>query len=313
MALSRRKFLAYCAKSAAALGLAPIDLLLLQEATAAPNMPKVLWLSGSSCTGCSVSLLNRISDVAGEPPSLAELLTDSINLVYHPTLMASAGDDAAALLEHAAQSDEPFILVLEGGVPTAFGGHCCIAYSVGSREVTFQEAVWNLAAKASHIICAGTCSSFGGIPRAGTNPTGVISIAELTGRPTINVSGCPVHPDWIVWTVVQLLLGRDIELDDNGRPFDLYQTDLAGNPAPAIIHEKCPRNGRTEADSFQQAHNNCLIRLGCRGPETKARCEDCWNGIAGQAHWCIGVNAPCHGCTEPTFPGPQPFYEPYGS
>jgi hydrogenase small subunit len=108
-----------------------------------------------------------------------------------------------------------------------------------------------------------------------------------------------------VWAIVQLLVGNDVTLDADGRPTALYE-------AHGTIHSTCPRNlgGTNEATEFGH-DGQCLIKLGCRGPATKAHCEKCWNGIADEAHWCIGVNAPCHGCVERSFPGPESFYERY--
>ena len=316
MDISRRSFLKYCGLSAAAIGLDPFDLGLLRRALANPTAPPVIWLHGSSCTGCSVSFLNRISETPGEPATVADVLTGAVNLVFHATLMASAGDSAIAELNRAYNAGG-YVLVCEGGVPTAFNGAPCIVYSYDGREVTYMEAVQRFAARAAFVVSVGTCASFGGIPASGSNPTGVVSVQKLTGRPVVNISGCPANPDWVVWAIVQILLGRPIELDDNGRPVELYRKTLAGGVAPALIHDKCPRNkyvnpsAPAEATSFSDCDGRCLIQLGCRGPSTKARCEACWNGIAGQGRWCIGVNAPCHGCVEPTFPGPESFFEPY--
>lgn len=320
MVIPRRTFLRYCNFAAAALGLDVLHMATLQKALANPSAPSVIWLHGSSCTGCSVSFLNRISDKAGEPATVADVLASSINLVYHATVMAAAGDTAAAALKRAQETGN-FILVLEGAVPMAFGGRCCIAYSYNGVEVTHQQAVLELAAKALKIVCVGTCACFGGIPAAGSNPTQAVSVGKLTGRPTINISGCPANPDWVVWAIVQLLLGNSPALDDDNRPVALYNTGHSGAAEPEIIHDKCPRNplntGTETATQFGQ-YGLCLENLGCRGPHTKARCNKSWNGIGGHVfpaaspgHWCIGVNAPCHGCTEKTFPGPQSFYEPY--
>ena len=313
MNVTRRSFLKYCSAIAAVVGIDPFDLGLVQKALADPDGPVVIWLHGSSCTGCSISLLNRISDRVGEPETITEVLTDAVNMVYHPTLMALAGEGAGAALKQAYDRGN-YILVLEGGVPTAFNGNCCIAYSFDGEEVTYQQVVTDCAARASHIISVGTCASFGGIPRSGSNPTKVISIEELIGQPTINISGCPANPDWVIWAIVQLILGNPVTLDADNRPVDLYSKDLAGNPAEALIHDKCPRNGAPEATSFDDTVDKCLVKLGCRGPDTRARCENCWNGLAGQnGKWCIGVNAPCHGCTERTFPGVEPFYSQYST
>jgi hydrogenase small subunit len=315
MHVSRRTFLKYVGLSAGALGLDAMDLGLLKKALADPNGPSVVWLHGSSCTGCSVSLLNRISDAVGEPPTITEVLTGAINLIYHPTVMASAGDPAVAALKQVYRNGN-YIVVFEGGVPTAFNGYPCMTYSYNGVEVTHMQAVQEFAARAAVIICVGTCASFGGIPAAGSNPTQVVSVHDLTGRPTINISGCPANPDWVVWAIVQLLQGHPVTLDADGRPVDLYAKKLNGAAAPSFIHEKCPRNkdvnsGAPDVATQYGQDGRCLINLGCRGPVTKARCEGGWNGLAEHANWCIGVNAPCQGCTEKTFPGPYSLFEPY--
>jgi hydrogenase small subunit len=310
MQLSRRAFLKYCGAGAATIGLSTSDLGLLHAALASTGAPEVIWIKGSSCDGCSISLLNRIAESA--PATVADVLLNNINLTFHTNLMTFAGESAVAVMEQAYAKGN-YILVVEGGIPTAFGGHACISYSYKGQEVTFQECVLKYAERASHIICAGTCAAWGGIPASGTNPTQVVGVKALTGRTTVNISGCPANPDWVVWAIVQLILGHSIDLDIDNRPVALYAADLNGDPAPASIHDKCPRNGNDEATAFGNIGDKCLVRLGCRGPDTKARCRDCWNGIAGQGHWCIGVNAPCHGCTERTFPGPEPFYDQYST
>lgn len=303
MGLSRRRFLRYLGVSAGAVGLSSLDVGLVRKALAAPGAPKVVWMHGSSCTGCSVSFLNRISDTA--PETVAEILTQSIDLVYHPTIMSSSGDTAVAGLNQAYR-EGGYILVLEGGVPTAFNGYPCIALSYRGEEMTHKEAVEHYAARAGHIVCVGSCASFGGIPASGSNPTGVVSVSEFLGQQTVNIPGCPSNPDWITWAVVQLILGNTVTLDAHGRPTALYE-------AHGVIHDSCPRwqDGTNKATDFGQA-GKCLYDLGCRGPASKALCQNAWNGKAGQGHWCIGVNAPCHGCVEPTFPGRESFYELYG-
>jgi len=313
MKLTRRSFLRYSGLVFAGMNVSSSVLAALERQLAKATKPPVLWLNGSSCTGCSVSFLNRIADSA--PETAADVLVSTIDLIYHPTLMAAAGDAAASVLLRA-YHEGGYILVLEGGVPTAFNGNACVVYSINGEEVTYMQAVTELAAKAAVIVCVGTCASFGGIPAAGPNPTEVVSIHELTGRPVVNLSGCPVNPDWVVWGLANLIAGAPVELDGDFRPMALYNRDLAGASVPALIHDKCPRNSSVnpsappEATDFGQ-DGRCLINLGCRGPATKARCEGCWNGKAGQANWCIGVNAPCHGCVEPTFPGPESFYQTY--
>jgi hydrogenase small subunit len=313
MHFSRRRFIEYCGIAAGAIGLTPADLAGLNETLANPAAPEVIWMHGSSCTGCSVSLLNRISNT-GE--TIVEVLTGAINLTHHQTLMTFAGESCGAVLEHAVKRGN-FILVVEGGVPTAFDGHCCIAYSYKGREITFADAVAEMAAHASTVVCAGTCSSFGGIPAAGSNPSGVVSVSAHTGISSINISGCPSNPDWVVWAIVQLLLGNPVELDSDNRPVALYRQNSGGKNPWEKIHQSCPRKSSYSSGNFATDFDNtvgkCLVDLGCRGQWTKAKCDSCWNGVAGQANWCIGANAPCHGCVEPSFPGIQSFFQPYST
>lgn len=305
MQVSRRTFLKYCSLSAAAIGLDPLKLGLLEEALADDaTAPSVIWLQGSACVGCSISLLNHVSDVAGIPTTVTDLLVDNINLIYHPTLMALAGESAAAALREVYEAGN-YILVVEGGVPTAFDGNACIAYNLNGARVPFTQVVSECASRAAHIVSVGTCAAFGGIPAAGSNPTGVLGVSEYLGQTTINISGCPANPHWVMRALVLLLLGEVPALDDDGRPIVLYESF-------GLIHDTCPRNLGPSNETNQFGDDGkCLIRLGCRGPFTKASCRNNWNGIEGEGHWCIGVNAPCHGCVEKEFPGPESFYQPY--
>ncbi len=286
MKISRRDFLRYCGISAAALGLSATDLMKLSEALATTSGPQVLWLIGSACTGCSVSFLNRIS--ADSPTTAADVLINNINLTYHPTLMAIAGQSAAAVAEQAVL-DGGYVLVVEGGVPTAFDGGACIAWTYNGIDVTFADAVTRLSSKAIAVISAGTCAAFGGIP-AVSNATGVQGVSAFTGSQAINVAGCPPHPDWLVWTISQLLLNKPIELDSYGRPTYLFQS---------TIHDQCPRKDSSKATTYAQ-DRRCLMNLGCKGPITQGDCPTLkWNN---GVNWCVNANSPCIGCTNPDFP-----------
>jgi len=292
MNISRRDFLKLCGASAAAIGLTATDLRRLQRALANPSAPTVIWLQGSGCTGCTESFLNRIS--TSDPKTAADVLINSINLTYHPNLMALAGDSAVAQAQ-AAYSKGGYILAVEGGIPTKFNGNACWAWSFNGQDVTFKQAVTDLSAKAAKILCIGTCAAWGGIPAAPPNPTGVKGVKALTGKNTINIAGCPPHPDWIVWAVAQLLAGNNIALDSNGRPTALYGSN---------VHDNCQRRSNARAITYgiDQA---CLIYMGCQGPVTNASCPSTlWNN--GQ-NWCVSANARCLGCTSPTFPGTKLF------
>lgn len=286
MQISRRAFLRYCALASAALGLGPKELTDLEEALAGPEAPSVLWLQGSGCSGCTISFLNFVSP--SEPVDAAEVLIKSVNLIYHPTLSAGAGESVVADVKKATK----FILLVEGGVPTAFGGHACAPWSDGGREVPFLEAVRALAEKATQVVCVGTCAAYGGISAMGANPTAVKSVREATGKSTINVSGCPPHPNWIVETLVQLLQGKTVAVDSQGRPVSLY--------GGRRMCDQCPFHGRGEARSLG-GRAQCMEALGCWGQAGSAPCPSTqWNN---RVSWCVAAGSPCLGCTDPTFPG----------
>lgn len=298
MQISRRAFLQYCMASAGSLGLSASVLGRLEEA-AAQNaaLPNVIWLSGAACTGCTVSLANLFS--TAQPTDIADLLISHINLAYHSTLMAGAGDLAVQNMRSAANGS--YILVVEGGIPTAFGGYTCVLWTENGTEVTALSAVRALAPRALAVLAVGTCASFGGIPGGQPNPTGVVSVRSATGVNAINIAGCPAHPDWIVWTIANLLAGTVPRLDSQGRPAALY-----GSGEDSSIHERCPREETEEASTFG-VEGRCLRELGCKGPQTSADCPSRkWNSAT---NWCIGANSICLGCTEQGFPDRlSPFY-----
>ncbi len=300
MQVDRRSFLNYCIRSAAGLGLSASLVEKLEQAYAqdGTGLPTVLWLACANCTGCTVSLANRISPEA--PTDVADLLINHISLAYHPNLMGATGDLAVETLKSASVS--PYILAVEGGVPTAFNGHTCMLWTDGGREVTAMEAVQELAPGALAILSVGTCSSFGGIPSGAPNPTGIASISQLTGLETINIAGCPTHPDWIVWTIAQLLAGSYPTLMGDGRPTGLFGGE------DREVHERCPREDSPRAQEFG-CEDMCLRDIGCKGPQTQADCPTRkWNN---GTNWCIGANSNCIACTEAGFPDSfSPLYYP---
>lgn len=290
--VSRRGFLKFCTASAVGLGLDPFDLTGLNTALANPAAPSVLWLQGAGCTGCTMSFLDYISPTA--PLDAADVLINYINLAYHPNLSPVAGESAAAVIEQVRQAGN-YVLAVEGGVPRGFNGAACFAWTLNGVDVTFEEAILDLVPRAAAVLCIGTCSAFGGIPAAVPNPTGVVSVRALTGRSTVNIAGCPPHPNWMVYAIVQLLQGKSIAMDSYGRPTAIYGSK---------IHERCPLKETDEINTFG-VPGRCLKALGCRGPETYANCHLLkWNN---GVNWCIGAGAPCNNCTSPTFPGTNRF------
>lgn len=296
MKVTRREFLKYCSSSAAVLGLTSSGLLRLSKALAVADGPPVVWLQGAGCSGCSVSFLNKIANADG--PAAADLLLNYVDLKYHPTVMAAAGELAVESAE-GALGGGGYFLVVEGGIPTANNGHYCHIWEdeVTGDPVTMLEAVQTYSAGAAGVVACGTCAAYGGIPGGRPNPTGCVGVREVVDRPVINIPGCPPHPDWIIGTIAYVLSeGRIPPLDLFGRPRMYYRH---------TVHSQCPNKLLEKAEQLGQP--GCLHDLGCNGQLTKADCPvRKWNN---ETNWCIGAQNPCQGCTEPHYPdGMSPFY-----
>jgi hydrogenase small subunit len=296
MRVSRRDFLKYCVGSAAALGLETSIIGSLEKALATGGGPPIVWLSAANCTGCTVSLANLVGSSA--PTNVADLLINTINLAYHTTLMGAAGTKAVSILRNATKTNKGFVLAVEGGIPRAFNGHACMLWNENGNEMTALAAVKELAPRAKAVLCIGTCASFGGIPAGKPNPTDIVGVQTASGVPTINIPGCPTHPDWVVGTIARLLAGSIPSLDSQRRPTTYF--------GGSVIHEKCPRRETDWATEFGM-DGNCLRGLGCKGVSTRADCSSrLWNN---RTNWCVGANSICLGCTERGFPDTfSPFY-----
>lgn len=284
MQITRRSFLKYCTTAAAALGLGPGELAGLRRALANPAAPQVLWLQGSGCSGCSISLLNYVSPTP--PNDAADVFIRSLNLLYHPTLSAGAGAAVVGALRQA----KDYFLVIEGGVPTAFDGYACTPWSEAGREVTFQAAVKEFAAQARQVICVGTCAAFGGVSAMGANPAQTQKVSTILARKTINVPGCPPHPNWIMATLAPLLQGKTVAVDDLGRPTSVFGGEMC---------RRCSFHHAGEARQYG-VNGQCLQDLGCQGRSADAPCPTMkWNqGV----NWCVAAGAPCQGCVLPEYP-----------
>jgi hydrogenase small subunit len=285
MEISRRDFLRYTVASAAALSLSAVHLTRLQDALAGATSPAVIWLSGSGCTGCSVSLLNAVS------PTIDQVLLNTISLKYHPNIMAAAGDMAVQAARSAQQAGG-YVLVVEGAIPTASGGRYCYVWDEGGLPVTMASAVQSLAANASKIVAVGACASFGGIPRANSS-AGAQGVGAFLGKSVINIPGCPANPDWIVGSLAQLVGGTTPAVDSNGRPTAYFGGE--------VIHERCPRDENYQPGKLAfGVAGACLRNEGCKGPVSHCDCDSRkWNN---KQNYCIGANGLCVGCTEPNYP-----------
>jgi hydrogenase small subunit len=261
----------------------------------------VLWIQAGSCAGCSVSLLNSVS------PTIQDLLLDEVvpgkhlSLAFHPNVMAGQGDQAIAVLDkYKAGAKGAFVLVMEGSISTKDGGIYCEIGEKDGHGITALQHLLDLAPKAMAIVNMGTCSSYGGIPMADPNPTGIKTVQTVLkeagiATPVVNVPGCPPHPDWFVGTVATVLLGglAALDVDEFGRMKAFYGSK---------IHDNCQLRGQYDdgilAKNF--GDEGCLYSLGCRGPSTYADCSH--RGWNNNTNWCIGSGSPCIGCVEPGFP-----------
>jgi len=189
--ITRRDFLKYCSIAAGALGLSASTMMKVEKVLANSVAPTVVWVAGSACTGCTMSLLNSVFYT-----TVDDVLLNRINLSYLDTAMATAGayvngsQWAGANALQAAQDvfngTDPFVLVVEGALPTATppGGSAGDYCRIGSLTApggpdTVVDVVAAFAAKTTclAVLNVGTCSSFGGIPGARGNVTGAKGFA----------------------------------------------------------------------------------------------------------------------------------------
>ena len=296
--VSRRDFMKFCTYLTATIGLSSSFVPKVAEVFAAPaQRPPVIWLHLAECTGCTEATLRSMY------PWIDQLILEILNLEYHETIMAAAGQQAEEQLKQAvAKHKGKFICVVEGAVATNFNG----AYGkIGGR--TFLEIAKDICPKAAAVICIGSCSAFGNIQAAAPNPGGYKGVGEALGIKTVNIAGCPPNPINFVGTVVNyLLLGKLPALDDLGRPLFAYGK---------TIHDQCPRRSHFENDEFveefgseEAAAGYCLYKVGCRGPETYNNCPIA--KFNDGTSFPIEAGAPCIGCSEPGFWDEYtPFYE----
>jgi hypothetical protein len=182
------------------------------------KIPKVIWLNGANCTGCTVYWTNLFNETG--PTLNSDLLFNTIDLDFHPDLLTAFRGLAANRLLDSPQGS--YILAVDGDIPTAFEGHTCMLSTEQGEDVTAIEVLRMLAPNAAAVLAIGNCASFGGMPSGTKTSNGIGSVSELTGVPTVNIPGCPTHPDWVLWTIAHLLSGETLQLDDNNRPVELY-------------------------------------------------------------------------------------------
>jgi len=186
MSFNRRDFLKLMGGTTAAFAFPSVILQGCKKALEkAAERTQVIWIQAQSCSGCSVSILNKMD------PSIVSVITEYISLNYHQTLMAGTGHVAISVLEEAVKKNrKDYVLIVEGSIPTKDDKYCTIGEMDG-RIIGAREWIEKLGANAKALVSIGTCAAFGGIPagqmRDGSgNPTGAVSLAQ--GR-----QPCPAH------------------------------------------------------------------------------------------------------------------------
>ncbi len=297
--VSRRSFMAFCGTMAAAIGLPRSAAPQVAEAVTTKKKPTLVWLEFQDCAGNSESFLR-----AGRP-STADVILDILSVDYHETIMAAAGHQAEARLQEVVdQQPGEYLCVVEGSIPTgANGAYCCI----GGRSAL--EIAREVCGGAAATIAIGTCAAFGGLPAAGPNPTGALSVGDAVPgvRNLINLSACPANGENLVALVVYYLtLGHWPATDALHRPLFAYGK---------TIHDNCERRAHFDASQYvenwgDEGHRQgyCLYKVGCKGPVTKQNCPNIgWNS---GTNWPIGAGHGCIGCAEPDFWDKMtPFYQ----
>ncbi|KAK3604858.1 hypothetical protein CHS0354_000520 [Potamilus streckersoni] len=262
-----------------------------------------VWLQGGACSGNTMSFLNA------QEPTVVELIVDfGINILWHPTVGLEIGDQVGNLLNSCVAGKTPLdIFVFEGTVVEGPNKSGTMNYFA---DRPMKDWVKDLAGVAQFVVAIGDCATYGGIPAVPPNPSESTGMQFLkkkkggflgehfkakSGLPVINIPGCPAHPDWITQILVAIATGRagDILIDEYHRPKTFFSTYV--------------QSGCTKVNSFANKieggfgkRGGCLFyEVGCRGPMTKASCNNIlWNRWSSKTR----SNHPCLGCTEPGFP-----------
>ena len=275
-----------------------------QQHSATANL---LWLQSGGCGGCSMSLLN-----AESPDLVTTLEAAGINLLWHPSLSEATGSEVRALLDDILADRIPLdLLCVEGSLlqgPNGTGRF----HIFGGTGIPMIDWVRKLSEKARFTLAIGSCSAFGGVTSAGANETEATGLqfeGELRGGllgsdyqssgglSVVNIAGCPVHPNWITETLLDLVMGQadTAAYDDFNRP--RHYVDQ-------LVHHGCSRNEYYEykASAELPGHQGCMMEhLGCLGTQAHADCNTRpWNGEGS----CTRGGYACINCTAPEFEEP---------
>jgi hydrogenase small subunit len=251
------------------------------------NKPDLIWIHAMSCDGCSTAFLNA------EVP-LVDILSRFVNIVFHPTIMASDGKLSMEILKKYENSENELILVVEGAIPSKEMPHVCMM-----GEEFIRDTIIKVARNASLAIAAGTCATFLGICDMKGMHTNAVSLhkcfeEEGIETPLINLPTCPMKPNHLLYTVFYYMKHQKLPpLDLTHRPLRFF-----GN----TVHERCIYYNDYQEKIFAKkiGDRGCLFKLGCQGPVTKCDCIKSSNDY--DKYNCIKSGHPCVGCASENFP-----------
>ena len=246
------------------------------------NLPKVVWLQALTCNGNTHSFLSSSS-------SRFEQFNNNFDLVYHPSLSQKKLDE---ILE---SDDRIDYLLVEGAITNNE-----FYFSISNKKIS--NILNQLINKSKYVIAVGSCASYGGIHKKFEENSDIGGVKDYIttqylsslSHEIINLTGCPVHPEWILQTLFTLKFNGSIILDDKSRPIEIYG---------GLAHHGCTRNEyfewKVEAKGFGLKEGCLFYNEGCRGPMTHSNCNKIlWNDVSSKTR----VGMPCIGCTEYDFP-----------
>ena len=245
------------------------------------NRSSIVWLQGLTCNGNSHSFFNYSS---------IDIFSKSFEILHHPQIKTQYTIDE--IIFEDIQVD---FLVIEGALSKN--------EEILSRfGYPFKKLMDILSKKAKHIICAGSCASYGGIFRLQDEKQifGALFSGKTKGgfwqnnSKVVNISGCPMHPRWFVETLLKLHLGDNLYLDEYQRPKEVYSY---------LVHHGCLRNEyfewKVDCEDYGLKEGCLFYEHGCQGPMTHANCNKIlWNSVSSKTR----VGSACLGCTEFDFP-----------
>lgn len=240
------------------------------------SKPKVLWFQAVTCNGNTHSFLSANDN-------RMKLFLNSFDLIYHPSLTINSSLED--IIEKKTKID---FLLVEGAIST---NERFFSISNKNTDTLLNDLVF----LATHVIAVGSCASYGGIhAKFEHNKVQGVSQSLTSEKEVINLTGCPVHPEWILQTLFSLKDYGFLKLDDEGRPKEIYY---------GLAHHGCTRNEyfewKVEAKSFGLKEGCLFYDQGCRGPMTQSNCNRIlWNDVNTKTR----AGMPCIGCTETDFP-----------